>query len=76
MSADGSFAFSGAPSPEELARFDLNDFGNAMRLIRLVGGEVDDAIFPARFEIDHVRVYRQKPRGSAAVDGADQQLGD
>lgn len=42
MSADGSFAFSGAPSPEELARFDLNDFGNAMRLIRLVGGEVDE----------------------------------
>ena len=41
-----------------------------------MGGEVDDAIFPARFEIDHVRVYRQKPRGSAAVDGADQQLGD
>jgi hypothetical protein len=32
-----------APSPEELARFELNDFGNAMRLIRLVGGEVDEA---------------------------------
>jgi putative DNA primase/helicase len=42
VSADGSYAYSGAPSPEELARFDLNDFGNAMRLIRLVGGEVDD----------------------------------
>lgn len=41
MSADGSYAFSGLPSAEELARFDLNDFGNAMRLIRLVGGEVD-----------------------------------
>ena len=41
-----------------------------------MGGDVDDAIFPARFEIDYVRVYRQKPRGSAAVDGADQQVGD
>lgn len=28
-----------------------------------MGGEVDDAIFPARFEIEHVRVYQQKPRG-------------
>jgi beta-glucanase (GH16 family) len=26
-----------------------------------LGGEVDDAIFPLRFEIDHVRVYRQRP---------------
>lgn len=43
MSADGSFAYSSAPSPEELARFEMNDFGNAMRLIRLVGGEVGDA---------------------------------
>lgn len=42
MSADGSFAYSGAPSPEELAKFELNDFGNAMRLIRLVGGTVDE----------------------------------
>jgi len=42
VSADGAYAFSGAPSPEDLARFDLNDFGNAMRLIRLVGGEVDE----------------------------------
>jgi putative DNA primase/helicase len=40
--ADG-FAYSAAPSPEELARFDLNDYGNAMRLIRLVGGEIDAA---------------------------------
>lgn len=43
MSADGGdYGFSGAPSPEELARFELNDFGNAMRLIRMVGGAVDD----------------------------------
>lgn len=31
----------GGPSPERLAAFDLNDFGNAMRLILLAGGEVD-----------------------------------
>lgn len=43
MSGDGSFAFAATPTPEELARFDLNDYGNAMRLIRLVGGEVDDS---------------------------------
>lgn len=30
----------GAPPPERLAAFDLNDFGNAMRLILLAGGEV------------------------------------
>lgn len=39
--ADG-YAFTPAPTPDELARFDRNDFGNAMRLIRLVGGAVDD----------------------------------
>lgn len=29
------------PPPERLAAFDLNDFGNAMRLILLTGGEID-----------------------------------
>ena len=43
MADDGSFAFTGAPTPEELARFDLTDLGNAKRLIRLVGGQFDDA---------------------------------
>lgn len=42
MSADG-YAFSGSPTPDELARFELNDFGNAMRLIRLTGGRVDES---------------------------------
>lgn len=42
MSADRSFDFAPAPSPEDLARFPLNDLGNAMRLIRLVGGVIDD----------------------------------
>ena len=39
--ADG-FAFSSAPSPEELAAFDLNHLGNAMRLARLAGAAVVD----------------------------------
>jgi hypothetical protein len=39
-------------------------------------GVANDAIFPARFEIEHVRIYRQRPRGSVAVDGAGQQVGD
>ena len=43
MSADGNVQiFGGAPTPEELVGYDLNDFGNAMRLIRLCGGEIDD----------------------------------
>lgn len=36
------YAFAAAPSPEELAGYDLNDLGNAMRLIRLAGGVVED----------------------------------
>lgn len=31
-----------APSPERLAQFDMNDFGNAMRLILMGGGEIDE----------------------------------
>ncbi len=41
MSADG-YAFGSAPSVEELGQFDLNDFGNAMRLCRTVGAEIDE----------------------------------
>ena len=42
--ADGGFyEYADAPGPEELARFELNDFGNAMRLVRHVGGEIDGA---------------------------------
>ncbi len=47
--ADGGDPFGGraergarGPTPEDLAAFELNDWGNAMRLIRLVGGDVDD----------------------------------
>lgn len=31
-----------APSPERLAQFDMNDFGNAMRLILMGGGEINE----------------------------------
>lgn len=41
--ADGFSSFAPAASPGDLARFDLNDFGNAMRLIRLAGGTISDA---------------------------------
>lgn len=43
--ADGEFPgaapMSAGPSAAELSGYPLNDFGNAMRFIRLVGGEVD-----------------------------------
>lgn len=34
-----------------------------------MGGAVDDAIFPIRFEIEHVRVYRQRSRGGSPSGG-------
>ena len=40
MSAPDQFAFAASPAPEDLAGFDLNDYGNAMRLILLAGGLV------------------------------------
>lgn len=43
MSVDGFAPFSDAPTPEELSRFDSNDFGNGQRLIRLAGGKWDEA---------------------------------
>ena len=33
-----------------------------------MGGAVDDAIFPATFEIEHVRVYRQAARGASPAE--------
>jgi putative DNA primase/helicase len=35
------FAFASVPTVEELARFDLNDDGNAQRFIRMAGGRID-----------------------------------
>ena len=34
--------FASAPTPKELAGYDLSDYGNAMRLIRLAGGLLTD----------------------------------
>jgi putative DNA primase/helicase len=40
--ADGTaWDFADAPDPEELAKFELNDFGNAMRLVRHIGAVID-----------------------------------
>ena len=41
MSAD-EYEFDDAPTAEELAKFDLNDYGNSRRFIRLIGGVIDD----------------------------------
>ncbi|MFN7882088.1 MAG: hypothetical protein ACK5PF_03610, partial [bacterium] len=46
MSPSDQFAFAAAPSPDELAGFDLNDIGNAKRLIRLAGGQFRDDGLP------------------------------
>ena len=43
MSADGNWEFSSGPTPEQLSKYASNDFGNAMRLILLAGGQIDDA---------------------------------
>lgn len=40
MSAD-EFDFDDAPTAAELAGFDLNDYGNSRRFIRLIGGVID-----------------------------------
>jgi len=67
MSADGFVTFSSAPSPEELSAFDLNDYGNAMRLIRLAGGRFD----PETGEIDLMSstVLYLRHRGWIAFNG-------
>ena len=40
MSAD-EYGFDDAPTAEELAGYDLNDYGNSRRFIRLIGGVID-----------------------------------
>jgi putative DNA primase/helicase len=39
--SSGEFEFDDAPTAEELAKFDLNDYGNSRRFIRLIGGVID-----------------------------------
>lgn len=57
---------SGAPSPDELSRFELNDIGNAMRLIRLAGGRFDDA---GALDLSASRVLYLQDRGWIAFTG-------
>jgi putative DNA primase/helicase len=71
VSADGAFggkARSAAepPSPEELADFDLNDWGNAMRLVRMVGGQIrkDGSI-----DLTHATLLYLRQRGWIGFNG-------
>ncbi len=66
MSADGFSTFGSAPSPEELAKFPMNDLGNAYRLARIVGGRVldDGTVDHSSAELLHLR-----KRGWIAFNG-------
>jgi putative DNA primase/helicase len=66
MSADGSFSFAAAPSPEELARFDLNDLGSAMRLIRVAGGVIED---DGQVDISRATLLYQLGQGWVGYNG-------
>lgn len=73
--ADGAYAYPSAPSPEEMARFDLNDLGNAMRLIRLAGGTIDD---DGEVDVTHVTLLYQLGLGWVGYNGRywDRKFGD
>jgi putative DNA primase/helicase len=73
--ADGAYAYPAAPSPEEMARFDLNDLGNAMRLIRLAGGQIDE---DGEVDITHVTLLYQLGLGWVGYNGRywDKKFGD
>ena len=60
------YAFPSAPTPEELAKYDLNDLGNAMRLIRLIGGTIDDA---DQVDARHVTLLFQLGAGWIGFNG-------
>lgn len=74
MSADGHSPFGeraswgdGAPTPEELAAYELNDYGNAMRFIRQTGGAIDpDA---GTIDTSASRVLYLRNRGWIAFNG-------
>ncbi len=66
MTENGEFFFSGAPSLEDLARFDPNDFGNAMRLILLAGGEIDE---DGEVDVSSSRLLFVLGRGWIGYDG-------
>jgi putative DNA primase/helicase len=56
----------GGPTPEELARFELNDYGNAMRFIRRTGGAIDDE---GGIDLACCRVLYLRRRGWIAFNG-------
>jgi putative DNA primase/helicase len=57
---------SGAPTPEELAGFELNDYGNAMRFIRRTGGAIDE---DGAIDTRSCRVLYLRRRGWIAFNG-------
>lgn len=65
MSAE-IYAFPSAPTPEDLARYPMNDLGNAQRLIRLVGGRFDD---DGQVDARHCRLLYLRDRGWIAFTG-------
>lgn len=72
---DGGFSgFASAPAPTELMRFDLNDLGNARRLIRLAGGAFGDDGKP---DLSGARLLYLRDHGWIAFDGKrwDQAMG-
>ncbi|WP_298699227.1 phage/plasmid primase, P4 family [uncultured Brevundimonas sp.] len=69
MSADGFHAFAGlaaAPSPDELMWFELNDLGNAKRLIRMAGGVFGD---DEAVDLSGARLLYLRDHGWIAFDG-------
>lgn len=55
-----------APTPEELAAFELNDYGNAMRFIRMTGGQIDE---DGSIDLTCARVLYLRRRGWIAHNG-------
>lgn len=55
-----------APTPKELAQYDFNDYGNALRLIRLCGGAIQPGQDP---DTTNVTLLFQKGFGWVAFNG-------
>ncbi|ESQ82381.1 hypothetical protein AEAC466_17310 [Asticcacaulis sp. AC466] len=62
------------PTAEELAEYDFNDYGNAMRLIRLAGGQVQNG----HVDTSNVRLLYLNGIGWVAYQGAywDREMGE
>lgn len=60
-------SFADAPTSAELAKYDLNDYGNGLRLIRLMGGVIrKDSVRP---DIRHCRLLSLVGQGWIAFNG-------